>query len=210
MGLHEVSHWIICTVACMHCSRSLGPEFGGAVGMQFYFLYSVGIAMYLVGFAEEAQQTWFPDPVVVSKKSVVIIVATLALLTILVIAIIGARAFARVNRYLFVLQFTCVAIGALFIYTGSPRELKSGGWFTGPRMETLKANMPPHLTAEKYICDSIEPCTLAGVYGTIPTQTWGCQNCTNMTTLGSRSNCVPAGDGVYGRLEFVGRSAKSW
>lgn len=33
-------------------SRSLGPEFGGAIGMIFSVANAVAVAMYIVGFAE--------------------------------------------------------------------------------------------------------------------------------------------------------------
>lgn len=33
-------------------SRSLGPEFGGAIGIVFSFANAVGAAMYVIGFAE--------------------------------------------------------------------------------------------------------------------------------------------------------------
>lgn len=33
-------------------SRSLGPEFGGAIGLVFAFANAVGASMYIVGFAE--------------------------------------------------------------------------------------------------------------------------------------------------------------
>lgn len=33
-------------------SRSLGPEFGGAIGLIFSVANAVAIAMYVVGFAE--------------------------------------------------------------------------------------------------------------------------------------------------------------
>uniref|UniRef100_K3X2D1 Amino acid permease/ SLC12A domain-containing protein n=1 Tax=Globisporangium ultimum (strain ATCC 200006 / CBS 805.95 / DAOM BR144) TaxID=431595 RepID=K3X2D1_GLOUD len=147
-------------------SRSLGPEFGGAIGIQFYFLYAVGVSMYLVGFAEEAQQTWFPDPES-GKKMTVVIIATGGLVAILVIAFIGANAFARVNKYLFVLQFACVVIGALFIYVGSPHDLKSGGKFTGMSAATLKDNMQEHFTAEQSVCGDNTVCSLAGVYAIV-------------------------------------------
>lgn len=145
-------------------SRSLGPEFGGAIGLQFYFLYAVGVAMYLVGFAEEAQQTWLPDPAV-GKKSTVVAIATLALAMIVGIAVVGANAFARVNKYLFGLQFACVAVGALFIYAGSPHALKSGGWFTGMSVQTLTDNVHEQFTSEQNVCGDNVVCTVAGVYG---------------------------------------------
>lgn len=33
-------------------SRSLGPEFGGAIGLIFALANAVAVAMYVVGFAE--------------------------------------------------------------------------------------------------------------------------------------------------------------
>ena len=34
-------------------SRSLGPEFGGAMGMLFYVAYAMGVCFYIIGFATE-------------------------------------------------------------------------------------------------------------------------------------------------------------
>lgn len=121
--------------------------------------------MYLVGFAEEAQQTWLPDPGI-GKKGAVVAIATFALAAILGIAVVGANAFARVNKYLFVLQFACVAVGALFIYAGGPHALKSGGWFTGMSSQTLADNLHEQFTDEKGVCGDNVVCSVAGVYGT--------------------------------------------
>lgn len=50
-------------------SRSLGPEFGGAIGLIFAFANAVAVAMYVVGFAEtvvellkviSTSRHWFP------------------------------------------------------------------------------------------------------------------------------------------------------
>ena len=41
-------------------SRSLGPEFGGAIGILFYFAYAVGVSFYVVGFATEVQSNILP------------------------------------------------------------------------------------------------------------------------------------------------------
>ena len=34
-------------------SRSLGPEFGGAIGLMFTLANAIAVAMYTIGFAEE-------------------------------------------------------------------------------------------------------------------------------------------------------------
>lgn len=36
-------------------SRSLGPEFGGSIGIVFSLANAIGAAMYIVGFAETVQ-----------------------------------------------------------------------------------------------------------------------------------------------------------
>ena len=75
-------------------SRSLGPEFGGAIGILFYLAYAVGVSFYIVGFATEIQSTFFEtsDP-----ATIVRIVGSLALFACLITSWIGADAFAKFN-----------------------------------------------------------------------------------------------------------------
>ena len=53
---HVPSHDKLCPVcpggAYYLISRSLGPEFGGSIGLIFAFANAVAVAMYVVGFAE--------------------------------------------------------------------------------------------------------------------------------------------------------------
>ena len=41
--------------ATAQISRSLGPEYGGSIGLIFCVANAVGAAMYVVGFAEAVQ-----------------------------------------------------------------------------------------------------------------------------------------------------------
>ncbi|TRY90182.1 hypothetical protein DNTS_033366 [Danionella cerebrum] len=81
-------------------SRSLGPEFGGSIGLIFAFANAVAVAMYVVGFAETVVEllkdsnTLIVDPVndirIIGCITVVLlmgITAQVALLVILLIAI---------------------------------------------------------------------------------------------------------------------------
>ncbi|KAF0684063.1 Aste57867_23984 [Aphanomyces stellatus] len=147
-------------------SRSLGPEFGGSIGLQFYLLYASGVAMYLVGFAEEVEQTWFAHTQW-EKKTVVVTVASIALVSITAIALIGAHAFSKVNQYLFVVQFACIAYGAIAICTVTPHVLAGGGQLTGPRASTLTNNMHAHYTSELNVCGPGTVCDLAQVYAIV-------------------------------------------
>ena len=87
-------------------SRSLGPEFGGAIGILFYFAYAVGVSFYVVGFATEVQSTFYPDSD--AAIAIVRIVGTIGLLGCLIISWIGADAFAKFNTWFFVLQYGAI------------------------------------------------------------------------------------------------------
>ncbi|OQS06382.1 basolateral NaK(2Cl) cotransporter [Thraustotheca clavata] len=147
-------------------SRSLGPEFGGAIGLQFYLLYASGVAMYLVGLAEEIQQTWFEHSTW-EKKHVVVLVASLALVSITMIALIGANAFSKVNQYLFVVQFACIAFGAIAICTTTPHNLLNGGRVTGPSSKTLHDNFYANYTSERNACGPNTVCSFSRVYAIV-------------------------------------------
>lgn len=45
-------HFFVSGGAYYLISRSLGPEFGGSIGLIFAFANAVAVAMYVVGFAE--------------------------------------------------------------------------------------------------------------------------------------------------------------
>lgn len=49
---HTFSHAPLTGGAYYMISRSLGPEFGGAIGIIFSLANAIAVAMYVVGFAE--------------------------------------------------------------------------------------------------------------------------------------------------------------
>jgi potassium/chloride transporter 9 len=113
-------------------SRSLGPEFGGAIGILFYFAYAVGVSFYVVGFATEVQSTFYPDH---DPLTVVRIVGTLGLFAALIISWIGAEAFAKFNTWFFVLQYGAIVWSIMSIL--STKKLT---------MERLNNNLFPEFT----------------------------------------------------------------
>jgi len=92
-------------------SRTLGPEFGGSIGILFYAAYAVGVAFYASGFAEEVVSTWFADSD--NQYWLINAFSSLVLLICLVIAMIGAECFTKINVILFAFQFLAIFIALI-------------------------------------------------------------------------------------------------
>ena len=114
-------------------SRSLGPEFGGAMGMLFYVAYAMGVCFYIIGFATEVQTTWYGDADKVSAYWIRIAAGSIGLLFVLSISAIGADAFAKFNVWFFVIQFSAIVLGFLS-YTFITEEQQLDTQFYGNRI----------------------------------------------------------------------------
>merc|ERR1711892_820010 len=94
-------------------SRSLGPEFGGAIGLMFTLANSIAVAMYIIGFSEsllDMLQEYVPGwaGIVDSDFNIfrlndVRIIGSASLVLILVLAIVGMEWVTRVQKALLVL-----------------------------------------------------------------------------------------------------------
>ena len=104
-------------------SRSLGPEFGGAIGTLFYIANAFGASFYFIGFAEglalfDFVQEIFCENVADPSTDFCIesinfnrLAGLVSLLLCFVVSWVGADAFTKVNVPLFILQALTVAIG---------------------------------------------------------------------------------------------------
>eukprot|EP01127_Copromyxa_protea_P018531 TRINITY_DN5856_c0_g1_i1.p1 TRINITY_DN5856_c0_g1~~TRINITY_DN5856_c0_g1_i1.p1 ORF type:complete len:869 (+),score=181.60 TRINITY_DN5856_c0_g1_i1:269-2608(+) len=113
-------------------SRSVGPELGGAIGVLFYFAYSVGATFYVVAFSTTLSSTFFAGQEIFSPYWMQIIVGTVTLVIILIISLIGAGFFTKINVLLFIVQFGSILYGVgSILFTRYHGELPSGGYFMG-------------------------------------------------------------------------------
>uniref|UniRef100_A0A8C9TY44 Solute carrier family 12 member 3 n=1 Tax=Scleropages formosus TaxID=113540 RepID=A0A8C9TY44_SCLFO len=104
-------------------SRSLGPEFGGSIGLIFAFANAVAVAMYVVGFAETLQS----DAIMVDEINDIRIIGCITLVLLLGISLAGMEWEAKI----FLLIILLVAIVNFFIGTVIPatKDKKSKGFF---------------------------------------------------------------------------------
>ncbi|NXE03719.1 S12A1 protein, partial [Lophotis ruficrista] len=111
-------------------SRSLGPEFGGSIGLIFAFANAVAVAMYVVGFAETVVELLKEsDTLMVDESNDIRIIGTITVVCLLGISVAGMEWEAKAQVILLIVLL--VAIVNFFIGTVIPtsNEKKARGFF---------------------------------------------------------------------------------
>ncbi|KAL4227262.1 hypothetical protein ACF0H5_012708 [Mactra antiquata] len=128
-------------------SRSLGPEFGGSIGVVFSLANAVAAAMYVVGFAETVRDIMWENDAYITGNSIheVRIIGIAACCLCLAIVFIGMEWEAKAQLVL--LGILTIAIINFFIGTFIPpdNEKKWTG-VVGYNEETFSTNFGPHFT----------------------------------------------------------------
>ncbi|XP_075467778.1 solute carrier family 12 member 2-like isoform X2 [Ascaphus truei] len=111
-------------------SRSLGPEFGGSIGLIFAFANAVAVAMYVVGFAETVSDLLAEHGIImVNRSNDIRIIGTLTLALLLGISVAGMEW--ETKAQITLLGVLLIALGNFFVGTFIPsdEEKKSRGFF---------------------------------------------------------------------------------
>ncbi|CAN7941967.1 unnamed protein product [Ixodes hexagonus] len=125
-------------------SRSLGPEFGGAIGLIFSLANAVAVAMYVVGFAETVQA------VLQSKDTLIIdgemndirIISCATVIVLLCIALIGTEWESKAQIVLLIILLTAMVdfvVGSFF----QPTDVKLAQGFTSWSLKVAMENFRP-------------------------------------------------------------------
>ncbi|XP_022624051.1 solute carrier family 12 member 1 [Seriola dumerili] len=111
-------------------SRSLGPEFGGSIGLIFAFANAVAVAMYVVGFAETVVDLLKENALLmVDELNDIRIVGCITVVLLLAISVAGMEWEAKAQIVLLIILL--VAIVNVFVGTFIPatEDKKSKGFF---------------------------------------------------------------------------------
>ncbi|XP_053318624.1 solute carrier family 12 member 2-like [Spea bombifrons] len=111
-------------------SRSLGPEFGGSIGLIFAFANAVAVAMYVVGFAETVSELLSDHSIIIVERTHDIrIIGSLTVVLLLGISAAGMEW--ETKAQITLLGILLAALGNFFIGTFIPanEDKKSRGFF---------------------------------------------------------------------------------
>ncbi|KRZ80534.1 Solute carrier family 12 member 1, partial [Trichinella papuae] len=132
-------------------SRSLGPEFGGSIGLLFSFANAVAVAMYVVGFAESVVDVMKNHGTFIIDGSLndIRIISLATAVVILAIVIVGVLFETKAQMIL--LAILSISVLNYLIGTTLPKseELQAKG-FTGYSWETFMKNLLPEFRGETF------------------------------------------------------------
>ncbi|KAM9338077.1 solute carrier family 12 member 2 [Symphorus nematophorus] len=129
-------------------SRSLGPEFGGSIGLIFAFANAVAVAMYVVGFAETVVQLLAGAEVLMTDEiNDIRIIGTITVILLLGISVAGMEWEAKAQIFLLIVLIT--AIINYFIGSFIPVKSKEPMGFFGYDGSIMWENMGPNFRGEE-------------------------------------------------------------
>ncbi|KAF4963532.1 hypothetical protein FSARC_8469 [Fusarium sarcochroum] len=130
-------------------SRSLGPEFGGSIGILFYLAQVLNASMNVVGLIDCIRLNLgpaFPQGYWTGYG-----LQTAALLLCTGLCFLGSATFSRAsNALLAILSLAIVSIPVSAIFKTPFHDKVLGIHFTGPSLDTLTDNFLPHLSSPQF------------------------------------------------------------
>ncbi|XP_023932944.1 solute carrier family 12 member 9-like isoform X2 [Lingula anatina] len=116
-------------------SRALGPEFGGAIGLLFFFANVFSAALYVAGFVEGLLSNFGPggtlnldpplpeDDINASFKGYSYLYATVVLIFCLIVCMIGGAMFARTSLFILMVVVLCTLMVIISTFVKQASEL---------------------------------------------------------------------------------------
>ncbi|XP_042284903.1 solute carrier family 12 member 9-like isoform X1 [Thunnus maccoyii] len=152
-------------------SRALGPEFGGSIGIMFFFANVCGSALYVLGLVEAIMSAFgVPEEgvgAVAGLHQVLpsgywwsLLYGTVLLFLCFIVCLIGAHIYAKATFIIFIIVTTVLTsifisffiVGPMAVTLSDTSVLNSTGLttanYTGLRLHTLEGNLMPNYTID--------------------------------------------------------------
>ncbi|GMM35379.1 Vhc1 protein [Saccharomycopsis crataegensis] len=182
-------------------SRSLGPEFGGAIGLIFYFGQILNAALNVVGLIEPLVNNFGAAngsmwPVLPDGYTWNIIYSTVILFLCVAISLVGSDMVSRAALLLFILLMTSilsVPISAIFMPSFNVPGFDDV-WYSGISWHTFTENLLPHFTSHAAGSQLDTKETFADLFGIFFSATAGILAGASMSgSLKNPSRSIPKG-----------------
>lgn len=114
-------------------SRSLGPEFGGSIGLIFSLANAVACAMYVVGFCESMNSLLASYGLQIVDGGVqdVRIIGCITILLLLIIVVVGMEWEAKAQIVLLIILLAAIADFLIGTFVGPKKDLERAKGFVG-------------------------------------------------------------------------------
>lgn len=130
-------------------SRSLGPEFGGSIGLLFYLAQTLNATLNIVGLIDCIRLNVGPD--FPSSFWARYGIQTGALVATTALCLLSSSTFAKAsNACLVILTISVVSIPVSAVFKAPFHDHELGIHFTGISVETLADNFLPHTRGNAY------------------------------------------------------------
>ncbi|XP_031710366.1 solute carrier family 12 member 9-like [Anarrhichthys ocellatus] len=152
-------------------SRALGPEFGGSIGIMFFFANVCGSALYVLGLVEAVMSTFGipeegaaavagPHQVLPSGYWWSLLYGTVLLFLCFIVCLVGTHIYAKATFIIVIIVTVILAIVFINFFVVGPfvvvlpessglnRTSRSTANYTGFRLHTLKGNVLPDYTVD--------------------------------------------------------------
>ncbi|KDN40435.1 hypothetical protein K437DRAFT_227347 [Tilletiaria anomala UBC 951] len=133
-------------------SRSLGPEFGGSIGLIFFAGQALNAAMNVLGFVESLTDAYGEKSseggLLPEGPCWLFFYGSIVLLLSTIVCLVGSKLFARATLALaavLAISILSIPVSSIFVHPFSDED--RGAYFTGWSLHTFRENLFPHFTS---------------------------------------------------------------
>lgn len=127
-------------------SRSLGPEFGGSIGLIFSVANAVAVALYVVGFAETIKDIIKEnggDVELIGELNIIRIVGIGTVILLLCVTLVGLEWVVRTQMFLLCILLVSIVDVIIGVFIGPQNETSRAKGFVGLDLNLFKTNFGP-------------------------------------------------------------------